>query len=579
MTIRVTITKPNVFDAFGLPMVVGTTYPVDDAFGLSLIQSLKASDTDGSLTDPGVGKGAPPDIVYVNAATLAAPTAQMLASLQTVFALDVAPYTQYRSTGETLIPLSNAQRVARWAPCTNRTTLPNVFNPAVTVNQNRVGMVMMVDADYICFEYWNGYVDNVTFADTGTGGVMSINSAMEYSDGTIAQIQFAGQPTGVLQSNERRRSDPLPAPRKGATFYERPFQSNQAGIVLQGGGGGALTPVRPGDGNRNTGATDQSMGGTIQAAAGSIFGAVAIVAYHSEPAAGIPSDSMGYGSQDTGDATMACGYFPRALSAASIPFLQLGVSGDQLQYFADPEKSAVRSALIRDYDCTVVLTNYGTNDLVIGSRTAAQMAADLVTIRNMFPDIPFYAATLTPRVTSTDQCTTVASQTVLASYSQQRRYNNLLRQNGVPLLTGFIEVALLVESEFNAAGTFVVQSGLWGNLGVQRTTAGDGTISSGSNSYSSASAAFTASDTGGLIQIAGAGSAGASLLGVMTFVNSTTVTLTDLVTGAARNAGTTVTTANAQIGVMPFGIDGTHPTRFGYRWLADKLRSISALVN
>ena len=53
MTIRVTITKPNVFDQYGLPMVVGTTYTVDDAFGLSLITQQKASDTDLVMANPG----------------------------------------------------------------------------------------------------------------------------------------------------------------------------------------------------------------------------------------------------------------------------------------------------------------------------------------------------------------------------------------------------------------------------------------------------------------------------------------------------------------------------------------------
>ena len=77
MSIRVTITKPNVFNVYGIAMVVGQTYTVDDDFGRSLITQLKASDTDGSLVNPGVGLGVAPDLVYVNAATIAAPTAQM----------------------------------------------------------------------------------------------------------------------------------------------------------------------------------------------------------------------------------------------------------------------------------------------------------------------------------------------------------------------------------------------------------------------------------------------------------------------------------------------------------------------
>ncbi len=49
MTIRVTITKPGVTDAYGIAMVVGTTYTVGDDFGLSLISQGRASDTDDFL--------------------------------------------------------------------------------------------------------------------------------------------------------------------------------------------------------------------------------------------------------------------------------------------------------------------------------------------------------------------------------------------------------------------------------------------------------------------------------------------------------------------------------------------------
>ena len=105
MSIRVTITKPNVTNAYGLPLTVGTTYTVDDDFGLSLISQGKASDTDASLTNPGVREADALGVVYCNASTLAAPTAQMLASYNTVFALDVAPFTPYKSNGTTLIPV------------------------------------------------------------------------------------------------------------------------------------------------------------------------------------------------------------------------------------------------------------------------------------------------------------------------------------------------------------------------------------------------------------------------------------------------------------------------------------------
>lgn len=49
MAIRVTITKPGVTDGYGIAMAVGTTYTVEENFGLSLIQQGRASDTDNVL--------------------------------------------------------------------------------------------------------------------------------------------------------------------------------------------------------------------------------------------------------------------------------------------------------------------------------------------------------------------------------------------------------------------------------------------------------------------------------------------------------------------------------------------------
>lgn len=46
---RVTITKPLVFDAYGIAMAVGSIYTVDNNFGASLVSSLRAIDTDAIL--------------------------------------------------------------------------------------------------------------------------------------------------------------------------------------------------------------------------------------------------------------------------------------------------------------------------------------------------------------------------------------------------------------------------------------------------------------------------------------------------------------------------------------------------
>ena len=104
MTIRVTITAANVFNQYGIRLPVGSIQTVDDDFGLSLITQQKASDTDASLVNPGVNAGADPNIVYLNAAAIAAPTPAILQNYNVIYTLDVAPFTQYKSTGTALIP-------------------------------------------------------------------------------------------------------------------------------------------------------------------------------------------------------------------------------------------------------------------------------------------------------------------------------------------------------------------------------------------------------------------------------------------------------------------------------------------
>lgn len=49
MTIRVTITKAGRSDTYGRPLVVGTTYTLEDAYGRDLITSGFGTDTDSAI--------------------------------------------------------------------------------------------------------------------------------------------------------------------------------------------------------------------------------------------------------------------------------------------------------------------------------------------------------------------------------------------------------------------------------------------------------------------------------------------------------------------------------------------------
>jgi hypothetical protein len=110
MTINVTITKPGVTDQYGRAMVVGTTYAVDDNFGLSLIQQLKATDTNSALSPPGFNDAEPMYLQFVNQAAITNPTRQMLNSYNITYAQNTSPYTEAYSVGDRLVSIATTVR-------------------------------------------------------------------------------------------------------------------------------------------------------------------------------------------------------------------------------------------------------------------------------------------------------------------------------------------------------------------------------------------------------------------------------------------------------------------------------------
>jgi hypothetical protein len=96
----------------------------------------------------------------------------------------------------------------------------------------------------------------------------------------------------------------------------------------------------------------------------------------------------------------------------------------------------------------------------------------------------------------------------------------------------------------NAYLTNTLKGGTGGNeyVGLVGATAADGTVSSGSAAFTSASGAFTAADVGQPITVKGAGASGADLnTTISAYTSATAVTL-------AANAGTSVTTAGYLVG-------------------------------
>jgi hypothetical protein len=141
----------------------------------------------------------------------------------------------------------------------------------------------------------------------------------------------------------------------------------------------------------------------------------------------------------------------------------MGIGSDKVQTFIANRTQEI--TLANNY-CSDLISEYGIND-IDGSRTGAQVMADIQNVRNQFPTKPFFQTTLPPATNSTDSWATVANQTYnTASTNTQRiNFNNLVR--GVfSGLSGYFEVADLVESGRD--------SGYWQANGTAQSYTQDG---------------------------------------------------------------------------------------------------------
>lgn len=119
------------------------------------------------------------------------------------------------------------------------------------------------------------------------------------------------------------------------------------------------------------------------------------------------------------------GFVGRSI-APSLPFMNLGSYGDTVQAFIGAQGTKRRALL--DY-CSHIVTEMGINDLVINSRTAAQVYADLTTLRQQFPTKKFYACTLAPNTTGAWTAPDGSDQVLGAAETQRAAFNALLIAN------------------------------------------------------------------------------------------------------------------------------------------------------
>ena len=280
--------------------------------------------------------------------------------------------------------------------------------------------------------------------------------------------------------------------------------------------------------------------------------------------------SANYGGRNVTTPAIAGGGFTARALVGKVPYIMAALSGDQASLFVQSIYSFRR--MTWGSLGTTMLCNYGRNDLS-NARTLAQIQANLLGQRVIQYTITPYTDSTDGYITTTNQSShtgnqeairlqlnawiragaPVASAGNLTAVAVGTANALVAGQSGHPLYS-FFEVASAAESAPN--------SGLWTTLGGRTIT--DGAISSGFVTFTSpAQAAFTAADVGKTVTIAGAGTAGAILQGVITTFNS--ATSVGIIVYASANgfngtnsAGATVSGATCTIGVAST-VDGLHP--------------------
>lgn len=265
-------------------------------------------------------------------------------------------------------------------------------------------------------------VENPTVGSIGNGGQV----------GSILRVTFRGSETATLDPGAFLISDPVPMTVvAGQLLYLHTYVSVASiGMkwpldlyTLSSDWEGAT---------RGAPAANLSQTSGIAQTTEPAYSPVAILG---TPVAGRPpvvalvGDSITYGSGDTTNAIG--GYAARALTAASIGYMQISKPGEQATSIATI--SAFEKRMMMTAGCTHALEMYGHNDYA-SARTLAQVQADKLALATYYSTrgIKVWTGTLTPGTTSTDSWATTTNQTAVSGEAVRLTINAWIRA-GLPI--------------------------------------------------------------------------------------------------------------------------------------------------
>lgn len=274
------------------------------------------------------------------------------------------------------------------------------------------------------------------------------------------------------------------------------------------------------------------------------------------------------------------------------PHFVLGLSGVTIAKWinpvTNPQASIRRRTVMENIHHTDVVVQQGVNDFQGGATTAQAQVLAL----SQWKDLAKYGkrihqSTITPAViASTDFYTTVAGQTANSVAPQIAAFNDWLRDGapfdtatGLAVAVGATGATIVRAARYYTTVAGVAQKTEFTtvkghpltaifevadaietarNSGIVKAVAGarivgDGAMTSGQATLTSAAAAFSASDVGRLVRVFGVGASGVPLA----------THIVSVAGGVATLAAAASTTASAQqVYISPYGMmaDGVHPS-------------------
>lgn len=289
-------------------------------------------------------------------------------------------------------------------------------------------------------------------------GAYSITNCYAFVSGAAVQVTFGGSPTVTVGQNGFVQSDPidLPSGMVGA-YFDVKTAISATGIgnlpvtefPFADGGNGSREGYQTGDVASSTGSLTS---GTLTAGFGPTIHGTPLDGY--DGLVGVSGDSIASGT-GWGSASAGFGAFSGitwALHQAGIGYVNLARGGELLGGYNNYVNSAKR--MLRLGNCTLGVSNYGTNDIGTAVTLAAMKALYLTFwAEAKRRGVTMYQATIYPRQASTDGWVTAGGQSLFGSAASETLRQQINQWLRAPVSAGAGNSAL-IDAAGNLAGIF-----------------------------------------------------------------------------------------------------------------------------